>query len=894
MRAISALFAAAAAALSLSVHAAEAVPTGKLPDGVAPVSYALELKIDPNAERFSGNARIKVELTKAADHLWLHGNNLAVSKVEVIDAQGKSHAAKYLQRDADGVAEIAFGASLPAQTLELRLSYSAAFNKTADGLFKAKIGKDVYAVTQLEALSGRKVFPGFDEPRFKTPFEVSLIVPKAQTAFANTLPARESDSADGKWKTITYAATQPLPTYLIAFAVGPWDVAEAPALGANDVRKTPVALRAIGPRGSAPQLKWALEQVPALVEYYEKYTNQAYPFGKLDLLGSANFAGAMENAGLLIFDEALLRFDEHSPANEYRGAYDTIAHEIAHQWFGDLVTVPWWDDLWLNESFATWWASKVTVALRPGYLADLSRAEDTRKAMRKDSLLSARRVRQPIANPGDVGTAFDDITYLKGAAVLLMFEQWLGEDAFRDALRQYLAAHAFGNGNSEDLIETIARVTGKGEPMKAAMRSFLDQPGIPLVRAELKCDAGKGALVLSQSRYLPYGAAAKETQQWSVPVCARLGRGAQSAQQCFLLDQPQREFALDGGCADWVLPNANAAGYYRFSLSESALATLREHIGSLSAPEQLVYADAVSSAFRRGELPPTAVLDAMPALATSDKPQVATALVSDFNWIDEHLADTQTRSALQAWASRLYAPSVAALGYQRKAGEADATTDLRSRVIDFLALDVEDKAVREELNKQGRAVLGLDGGGKVDLSRVDADLRGIALTVAVQDSGAAAFAAVLKELAGNHDPQQRADLLHALGSTRDAALGEKARNYGLTPAVSDIEMGSIYSAQNSEPEIRPALWAWYKAHYDAFNGRFYDEAKSAVISLPAVGRCSKSEADELSHFFATRVKNLMGGERALTQALEGIGQCAALREHAGTNALAEWAKTHGH
>jgi cytosol alanyl aminopeptidase len=875
----------------------EAVPTGKLPADVTPLAYTLKLKIDPRQDRFSGATRIRVKLAKAADHLWLHGRDLDVSKVELTDAAGKVHKATYAQHE-EGVARITFDGTLPAQDVELAFDYDAPFNTKLEGLYKVKVGDDTYAVTQMEAISARNAFPGFDEPRFKTPFDITLTVPKDEVAVANTIPRHEETAQDGKWKTIVYATTKPLPTYLVAVAVGPWDVVDAAPIPANDVRKNPVPLRVIGPRGTGPQLHWILEQTPGIVKYYEEYTNQPYPFDKLDLLGAPDFgAGAMENAGLIVFRDALLRLDAQSPADLYRISFDVTAHEIAHQWFGDLVTVPWWDDIWLNEAFATWAQGNATVALKPEYHGDLGRLEGTLGAMRSDSLLSARKIRQPIQGQGDIQNAFDGITYQKGAAVLRMFEEWLGEDIYRKAMREYLGKHAYASGNSDDLVATIAEVSGKGKTLKTAMLSLLDQPGIPLVHTGLTCNNGNATLALSQSRYLPFGVLGKDGVGWSIPVCVRFGHTDKSSTQCFLLDKPQQAFAADGGCADWYLPNADAAGYYRFTMADADFSALGKRVGALTAAEQMTYADAVSSSFHRGDVSPATVLGAIPMLATSDMPQVATALLRDFEWIREHLATAATRPALDAYATALYGPRLQTLGLKRRADENGSTMNLRVRLAEFLALVVRDADVRKALNAQGRTVLGLDAGGKVDLAQVDLtradpDLLQTMLMVTVQESGVPAFAAVLDELGRNHQTAQRYELLEALGATRDAGLGERARDYALTPAVQIGEMGRIYLSNIEEPENRAAFWSWFQAHYEALKARLPPLARWSLAAVPASGRCSSTQVDELRNFFASRIKDLTGGERILAQSLEGIAQCNSLREHLGEKSLATWAEAH--
>jgi alanyl aminopeptidase len=729
------------------------------------------------------------------------------------------------------------------------------------------------------------------------PFDIELTVPSDEVAVANTRQTAEKKSSDGQWKTLTFATTKPLPTYLVAFAVGPWDVVDAPPVPANDVRSNPLPLRGIAPRGKGKKLAWVLGETPGVIGFYEEYTHQPYPFDKLDLLGAPDFsAGAMENAGLIVYRDALLLIDDSTPADRYRAVFNVNAHEIAHQWYGDLVTVPWWDDIWLNEAYATWAQRKATLALKPEYFGDMEALEARLNTMKNDSLLTARKVRQPINGHGDIETAFDGITYQKGASVLGMFETWAGEDKFRAGMRDYLAGHAFGSGNSDDLIVSLTKAAGKGEAFSSSMKSFLDQPGIPLVRTEIACKDGKATLDLSQSRYLPFGVLGDGAPKWGAPVCTRFGHGNETSTECFLLDKAEQRFDLAGGCPDWYLPNAQARGYYRFDMAPADLAKLGNAIPHLSPPEQVIYADALTGAFQRGDLGPAAVLDAMPALATNDMPQVATALLGTFEWIRKELADDRVRSVLDAYATSLYAPRMAQLGYHRRTGDASTTIALRQRLASFLALVVRDPGVRKELGAQGRAALGLDGSGKPDLSRADPDLLRTILRVTVQDAGAPAFDAVQKEFAVNRDTNQRYSLLAGLGATRDPALAEKARDFGLDRSVQVGELANLYEANVDEPENRAAAWQWLQTHYAAYRERLPAFRVGYMPKTFADGRCSGTEADELSAFFAPRVKELVGGDRGLSQALETIRQCASLREHEGPKALDAWLEmreTHG-
>lgn len=864
---------------------ARGAPIARLSDDATPLHYRLHLSIDPRAARFRGEARIRIDLARPTDRLWLHARRLAIARTEAIDADGRAVTATSTALDDDRI-EVRFARRLPARPIELAFTYDAPFGDRLEGVYKVQAGGDTYVVTQLQPLGARLAFPSFDEPRFKTPFDLTLTVPNADVAVANARLLRTQTNADAK--TLTFAATRPLPTYLVAFAVGPWDVAEAPPLPPDALRKEPVALRAFGPRGSAGQLGAALRIAPELVKFYEDYTAQPYPFDKLDLLGAPGFgAGAMENAGLIVYRDAYLLADANAPAARLRSLFAFGAHEIAHQWYGNLVTVPWWNDLWLNEAYATWAQTKAMQALRPAYHADIEALENRRQAMADDGLPGARALRRPLRERAGIEAAFDGIAYQKGAAVLTMFERWIGEDAFRSGMRAYLARHAFGSGSADDLVATLAAASGHGAAFAQAMRSFLDQPGVPLIRSELVCAGGKASLKLEQSRYRPYATTTDATPLWGVPVCTRFGRAGSSDVRCTLLDTPRRSVAIAGGCPDWYLPNADARGYYRFEPAPADRAALGAALPGLSAAEQIVYADALSAAFERGALPAADVLEAMPALAASDMPQAATALFERYAWIREHLTDAATRPLLDAWTARLYAPRLRALGWQRGRDEPGTATALRTRLAEFMAMVLRDRDVRSALGAQGRAALGLDGRGKADLFRAAADVRITALKVAVQDGGAAALDAAQAAFAAEADATNRYALLVAIGSARDPDLGERVRDYGLSAAVRADEMPRLYEAQMSEPENRAAAWRWLTRHFDDYRRRLPAQAQTRLAETFAAGRCGEADAREFAAFLAPRSHALSGGGD-LQRMLEDIRRCGALSAHVDRNALDAW------
>lgn len=868
----------------------DVAPLGKLPRWVQPLAYRLDFRVDPRQVGYSGNATIDIELKQDADHLWLHGQDLKVSKVTLTDKTKKPYPAQYkIAVQKEGVAEVNFGKTLPAGRYSVALEYSAPFNEQLEGVYKVSSQGASYVVTQLEAISARYAFPGFDEPAFKTPFTLSLTVPENQVAVANTRQVTEQILENG-WRKLSFAPTKPLPTYLVAFAVGPWDVVNGPQIAATQWRQQATALRGIAARGEGKRMQAALAQTPTIVTTLENYFGFGYPFDKVDLLAAPDFAaGAMENPGLVTFRDYLMLLDAQSPAANVRSSFNVIAHELSHQWFGDTVTMPWWDDLWLNEAFATWMQSKVTQQLHPEYRADLELINGANWAMQNDSLVSVRRIRQPITGNGDINTAFDGITYQKGAAVLNMFERYLGAEAFRQGVRTYMKQHQFSNATANDLINALAKASGKGKRFSNAMQSFLDQPGVPLIDTTLTWENGKAVLRLKQQRYLPLGSAGKATRLWGIPVCVRygVGDGASAKTQCELLDTEQGKMVLqDASAATWYMPNADAAGYYRFNMAHADLARLTDQIAALSDTEQLAYADAINAGFNRGDLDAAAVLAAAPRLAQSRTREVATALIPSLKWLSKYEARTDTqRTHLTDLARRLYLPRLQQLGYQRRANESQDDALLRASITDFLALDMKLPEVRQALLAQGDQVLQKNADGRLDLAAANPDLLRSILAVSTQERGAPAIDALIEALGKTSEPAQRMDMLSGLGSTTAAANAERVRNLALDPLVKVGEMSTLLRASRENGEGRDAMWKWFTANHEQLIKRSGDSSGGKLPGLVAGDSCSQKEADRLTAFFQPLLGKLTGADRGLAQTRENTLLCTALRDKQDPEAI---------
>ncbi len=862
----------------------EPVPALRLPADVRPLSEALEMHLDPRHDRYAGAADIDVQLLAARKVIWLHGKGLNVTRATVTPEGGPPVDAVWQARDPSGFAALSLAGTAPAGRARLHLEWNASYGRGQHGLYRAREAGVDYVFTQFEPTVARQAFPCFDEPGFKIPFTTTLVVPKGQEAIANTHEVSRSEDASGGVR-VTFAPTAALPSYLVAFAVGPFDVVPAPDVPPNAVRTRPVPLRGVAPRGRGREMAYALAHAGELLAALEGLVGMEYPFDKLDFIAVPGKGGAMENAGAITFGEPLVLFDEASASVQQRRSYAAVvAHELAHQWTGDLVTLAWWDETWLNEAFASWLGPAAADLWNPAQHHALGLVQSAQYAMGVDALASARAVRQPITSTDDIENAFDPITYSKGAAVLSMFQRWAGAAAWQKGLHAYLAAHAGGNATADDFLRAENDATGKD--VLSAMHTFLDQPGVPLVEATLECSPGAGAadgraprggsarVALRQSRFVPLGGVADASSTWQIPVCVRTDRGA----ACTLL--AEREGSLDLGpgapCPAFVLPNADGAGYYRFALGARDLDALRTRgLPVLDAREKLAYATSLRSAFSRGTTSFADVLRAVAPLAGDAEPAVAEEpmgyLTQARMWL---FADVTRRAAVERHARDLYAKVARRLGWVPREGEDDETRALRASVLRFLATTGLDPAVRAEARRRGRAYV---AGGKIHPEAVDANLAQVALTVVGEEADGATWDALLALLRSSEDEAVRGRLLRALASARDPALAVMGRDLVLEPSLRDTEVLVPLYVQAGRDETRDAAIAWLEEHFEAVVQRVPRHRAAARLFGVVGAACGDEQAREIEAFYRPRASGIEGGPRELSLAVEGVRLCAARR-----------------
>jgi hypothetical protein len=870
--ALPALFLFVAAAGAAGAAEPDPVPLGPLPAGVAPAAYRLNLTIDPAEARFRGHTEIDTTFAAPARSLFLHGNGLRVAQVRA-RVGGKVFAGSYRQVDPSGVARVDFPSALPAGPVTLVFEYSAPLGDSPEGLFRARVGKDWYAWTQFEPIDARRMFPGFDQPGFKTPFTLTVTVPKGQKVFANA--PETAAVAQGKLVSHHFAPTRPLPTYLVAIGVGPFDVRET-SVPPNAVRTQPLPFRVIATRGQAARMELALAQAPRLLGLLETTFGSAYPYEKLDFIASPNQLGAMENAGLILFADSLILLDAGATDEQLRGFGEVSAHEMAHQWVGDLVTPAWWTDLWLNESFAEWMGKKVADQWRPDLGIAATELGDAFEAMDVDALGQGRPIHQAIERNAQIASAFDSITYQKGAQVLSMFESYLGSDAFAAGVRLHLGRHRYGNATADDFFGALAEAAGN-EHVVPAMRSFTDQTGVPVVKVTAAADG----LHLAQARYRPLGGGATPSpaQTWIIPIC--LSRAAQRS--CTLLADPAATLAVPGPDSSAVMPNAGGAGYYRFALDGPGWDRLVAAAPGMPGRDAMTLADSLWADFSAGGADMGRVIAGARALASNPERLAAIALGQRLHHLAETLLEPGQLPAYHALVRSIYGAALQALGSRLGAGiyasEPSERRALRESLIGLMAFDGADPELRTRLAAAARA--DLDGVA----GALDPSLRGVAYGVAAQEGGLPLIERLRAALSQSADAHVRGDASLALGLVDSAALAPESIRIALAPQTGTPEALQILFLLASRPGSRAVTLAYLQEHFAQVEKVFPAIARPAIATLFGSG-CSAAEVERVEAFFAPRLKELGGGELELAQTRERIGLCAALKQARGADIAA--------
>ncbi len=837
-------------------------PKLRLPGNARPEHASVDLTLTPTEETFAGKIELQIAIKEPSQLLWLNADSLKLGKIEAASGNA-TQAGRVAAQDANFVG-LAFDQPLSG-SVRLRIEYTGKLSRTDnDGAFKQQEGGEWYVLSHLEPTGARRVFPCFDEPAFKIPWQLTLHVPRAESAFSNTMP--ESDTTEGAVRSVRFAETKALPSYLVAFAVGPFEVVPA------GKTKSGVPVRIIVTKGKSDWARYSALSSPPLLEAEANYFGRPYEYGKLDLIEVPVGGGAMENPGLNTFSQ---RINLRKPADVnpafQRTASSVEAHEFAHQWFGDLVTTAWWDDIWLNEAFATWDANKTLAKVHPNWDSPVSALVTAKAAMEIDALVAARRIRQPIESIGDVRNAFDSITYQKGAAVIGMFEAYIGADKFQKGVQRYLNEHANGNATASEFLAAISAEAGRD--VTPAFSTFLDQAGVPLLTATLSCNGGQGKLALTQERYLPLGSAGEaKAQTWQIPVCAKFGKGtgSKSSRACMVLTSATGELPLRT-CPDWVLPNQGGAGYYRSNFGAGMLAALSKNLANLTVAEKVSLASDSVALARAGRVDYAQVLSLLPQLAADKSRFVVSAAMLMVNFLrDEGFIVEGDRPKLAGFIRDSFGKRAQALGLQPRKGEGEEARLLRVPLVQLVGDQGEDPELRAQALKLAHAYL-------KDRRAVENDLLPVVLQLAAFSNEPALFDELVSAAKSATERTERQRILAALGDFDDPALTQKALALTLDPAFEGRESISIFYQELRSPKARLLATRFLDKNFEALVARLPRNSGAGFANV-AGAYCDEAQKATLESLLKDRVTKFEGGPRMYALAMERLQTCSSFRK----------------
>jgi alanyl aminopeptidase len=865
----SALF--ALGALAAPVVASAAVTPAKaagfrLGDAVEPTREDVRLTIDPSVAEYSGDVVIELVVRRATRDLRLHAEAMTLGRTALVavDAAGTAKGgpiALVPVTGENGLLALRAARALKPGPYRLTIAFTNDFNTQATSLYRLESGGDWYAFTQFEADDAREAFPCFDEPGFKIPWNLTVTARAADLVVGNSPIA--SEQSEGRTKTVVFKTTKPLPSYLIAIAVGPLETVPIEGLA--------VPGRVVTVKGASHLAGEAARITPMLVAALESYFGRPYPYEKLDLVAVPEFwPGAMENAGQITFADRLLLIDPARASTLQRQTQASVtAHELAHMWFGDLVTMEWWDDLWLNESFASWMGEKVLHQVFPEFGTDLSLVADSDEAMRRDGTLTTRAIRQPVTTLANLLQSADVLAYKKGQTLLGMFETWAGEEAFRTGVRNYLSAHAWGNATAADLFAALSSATGKD--VAGPMATFLEQPGMPLVTVE---PLEGGRVRLSQERLLPSGATRPPPQTWKIPLTLKYGDGTAARTKNVLLTAASEVIDLDAKKIDWIAPNGGAGGYYRWKLPPRALVALADDAPRVLEPrERMEYAYAANALLDAGALHADAYLQLLPRFLRDPEPMVVSAALDGMQALKEPLVTPDVAGPFARWVREAVGPALERFGRTQQEGEKETVGLLRPRLLTALADEGQDPPTRAFGDSVARAYL-------ANPAAVDPGLALPALRIAAYEGNLALRETIRAKFETAEAPAERRTYLTALGAFRDPKLVDRNLEYALAGPLKPQEISSLLTSVAGYAPNRDRSWGWIQDHYDALVKRI-PPMYGAFLPLYA-GGCSSERREKANAFFADPAHAPPGAAKELARMSEGVDDCLELREREGS------------
>ena len=835
----------------------------RLPSSVTPDRYDLKLTPDLTAFTFAGEETVAVKVHTATNEVVL--NALELELDEAVAEQGsKSLRATKIELEPERErAKMTFPEALTPGNWTLRIKFRGILNDKLHGFYRSQYtdsaGKShTLATTQFEATDARRAFPCWDEPALKAVYKVTLVVDENLQAFSNAGQESERTIGGGK-KEVVFRDTIKMSTYLLAFIVGEFETTRTFDAG------TP--LRVIHVPGKQALTPWAAEIGAFSLKWFANYYEIPYPGDKLDLIAIPDFAaGAMENLGAITFRETALLADEKTASRqELERVADVVSHENAHMWFGDLVTMRWWNGIWLNEAFATFMEMLVVDAWKPNWKRWDSFGVSRSAAMAIDALKSTRSIEFTVLSPEDCRSMFDVLTYEKGASVLRMLEQYLGAEEFRKGIALYLKRHQYDNTETGDLWDALQESTK--QPVRSMMDTWIFQQGFPLVSVSASADGR--TLKLSQRRFFYAPPEKPEEQLWHVPIIVRVGTDKGVSTHRVLLTGNETTLELPGKL-NWVLVNENSSGFFRVRYSADLLRSVTANLKELRAIERFALVSDTWASTVAG-LTPLSDFIAMARLFRDETDlNVWRALLGAFNYLDMIVTDAQRPTLAQA-VRNLVGPAANRLGWVAKAGEDELTRQLRGTLMSTLGtlgddLEVHKKAA--ELYTEWTA----------DPSKADRDLVPSLVSILAHSGDATRYINFKQNFKSAKTPQEEQRFLFSLANFRVPEVLRQTMEMTLGTEVRTQNAPFLMHALLYNPKVRYEAWDFIRKNWEAMVSKYPDSALPRMCEA-VVGLLDREA--EVNTFFQEH-KIRLGG-KLIDQHLERLSVAVAFREREGAN-----------
>jgi aminopeptidase N len=841
----------------------------RLPRNIIPEHYQLTFRPDLANGTFTGEETIDIRVLDPTPTITLNLLELQIEEAS-ITSSGKTEKTEVKIDGQRQMAVLTTSEPLAAGAALLHIRFAGHLDDRLRGFFKVKSNGRQYAATQFEATDARRAFPCFDEPALKATFDVSLIVDRRDTAISNGKIVSDVPGPGPGKHTLKFSTSPKMASYLVMMAVGDFQCLEGSADG--------IPIRVCTTPDKARQGKFGLEAAEAFLGFYDRYFDTKYPFGKLDIVAVPDSQYWMENVAAILCSEWLLVDDKTSSPEARKSVAHGVAHEMAHMWFGDLVTMKWWDDIWLNEGFASWMETKPVAAWKPDWNSASDDLQAARFALDQDALEATHSIRAHVETPADIMQYVDAITYNKSAAVLRMVESYVGPEAFRHGVNAYLKKYAYDNASSEDFWNTLGEVSGK--PVGGVMKSFVQQPGAPLISIQAHCDGSTISFTLTQQRYFAKARelAARSPELWQVPVCIKTeSAGGAESIRCELLKDKEKTFER-GGCTGSFFANAGARGYYRSSYQPEALRQIARSVEkNLTPEERLSLLGDEWGLVENGRINIGNFLTLLEGLKNDRERAVMQFVTGNLSYIGDNVVSDADRDLFRSWVRGLLGPAARELKWQAAAGDNDERRALRDTVLLALGYAGRDPETLTHARALAERV-------RDDSSVVDPMLAGTVLSLAALEGGPGVYQEFLSRAKSATLKEVKQRYYNALGSFRDPALLQQTLSYALTDSVPTSERIGLIWPVMSNPAGRNLGWAFIKSHWAELQRKLPSEGVKGVIHS-AGNLCDARSREDAQGFFSTHKVEDAG--RAVGETLEGISLCVDFKTQQQAN-LSWW------